>query len=150
ARVIRQLPVIDQEGRVVDLKLLDDLVESEPRDNWVVLQAGGMGTRLRPLTSETPKPMLKVGKRPILGTILLSFRNAGFHRFYMSVNYKREQITEHFGDGSAFGVTIRYLEEQEDNGLGTAGALGLLPEAPTAPVIVMNADLLTSLNFGQL
>lgn len=148
ARTIRQLPVLDAAGRVVDLKLLDELLAPEPRDNWVVLQAGGMGTRLRPLTSETPKPMLKVGKRPILETILLSFRNAGFTRFYMSVNYKREQIKQHFGDGSAFGVTVRYIEEEAS--LGTAGALGLLPEVPSAPVIVMNADLLTGLSFGQL
>jgi dTDP-glucose pyrophosphorylase len=145
---VRQLPVLDAEGSVVDLKLLDELLAPEPRDNWVVLQAGGLGTRLRPLTSETPKPMLKVGKRPILETILLSFRNAGFRRFYMSVNYKRERIKEHFGDGSAFDVSVRYLEEESS--LGTAGALGLLPEVPTSPVIVMNADLLTSMSFGSL
>ncbi len=148
ARAVRQLAILDSEGRVVGLQLMDEVLAVAPRDNWVVLQAGGMGTRLRPLTSDVPKPMLRVGKRPILETILLSYRAAGFHRFFMSVNYKREHIKEHFGDGSAFGVEVNYLEEEEQ--LGTAGALGLLPEAPTAPVIVMNADLLTNLNFAQL
>ncbi len=148
ARGVRQLALLDAQGHVVDLKLFDEVVETAPRDNWVVLQAGGMGTRLRPLTSDLPKPMLRVGKRPILETILLSYRSAGFRRFFISVNYKRESIKEHFADGSAWGVRIEYLEEDER--LGTAGALGLLPQVPTAPVVVMNGDLLTNLNFAQL
>lgn len=148
ARMIRHLALLDDAGRLVDLKLMEEVVAAEPRPNWVVLQAGGLGTRLRPLTQDIPKPMLRVGRRPILETILLSFRKAGFSRFYVSVNYKRERIMEHFGDGSAFNVTVRYLEEQER--LGTAGALSLLPEAPAEPIIVMNGDLLTSLNFGKL
>jgi dTDP-glucose pyrophosphorylase len=148
ARSVRQIVLLDADRRVVDLKSIEEMVTAPARPNWVVLQAGGLGTRLRPLTSTIPKPMLQVGKRPILETILQSFRNAGFSHFYIAVNYKREQIKEHFGDGSAFGVQIRYLEEEEP--LGTAGALGLLPEMPREPVIVMNADLLTSLSFGQL
>ena len=147
-RSVRQIALLDDDGRIVDLKSMEEVITAPARPNWVVLQAGGLGTRLRPLTSETPKPMLQVGKRPILETILLSFRKAGFSRFHIAVNYKREQIKAHFGDGSTFGVQIRYLEEQER--LGTAGALGLLSETPADPVIVMNGDLLTSLNFGEL
>jgi NDP-sugar pyrophosphorylase family protein len=112
--------------------------------------AGGLGVRLRPLTEDIPKPMLKVGAKPILETILDSFVQAGFSEFHISVNYKAEVIQSHFGDGARWGVTIQYIEEKTR--LGTAGALALFQDAriPQEPVIVMNADLLTRLNFHQL
>lgn len=145
---IKQLPVLDDAGRVVGLELLDDLVDAPARDNWVVLMAGGLGSRLQPLTDKTPKPLLPVGKKPILETIIENFVDAGFNRFYISVNYKNEMIRSHFGDGSGWGSEIRYISESER--LGTAGALGLLPEKPAKPFFVMNADLLTKVNFMHL
>lgn len=138
---LRQIPVVDQAGVVVGLELVDDFLAVSSRSNWVVVMAGGLGKRLEELTRDVPKPMLKVGSRPLLETILRSFAAAGFRQFYLAVNYKADQIERHFGDGAALGVEIRYLREQKR--MGTAGALSLLPEPPGEPFIVTNADLLT-------
>lgn len=147
--VLRQIPKLDENGRVVGLAHINDLVSPpERRENWVVLMAGGLGTRLRPLTEDTPKPLLPVGDKPILETILEGFVEQNFHKFYISVNYKAQAIKEHFGDGSKWGVEIRYLEEAER--LGTAGALKLMPERPNLPLVIMNGDLLTHVNFPDL
>jgi len=147
-KVLRQIPVLDDQGQVVDLKLLVDLMQLAPRDNWVVLMGGGLGTRLRPLTDDCPKPLLKVGSKPVLETILENFIEYGFQKFYISVNYKAKMIENSFGDGSRWGVTIRYLREKKP--LGTAGALGLLPERPSQPLIVMNGDVLSKVNIQHL
>jgi NDP-sugar pyrophosphorylase family protein len=97
----------------VGLATLDDLIGAVQRPNWVVLMAGGLGTRLQPLTRETPKPLLPVGGKPILETILESFAEEGFKRFFLSVNYKAEMIQEHFGSGERWGVRVDYLHERE-------------------------------------
>lgn len=147
-RSLHQMPVLDAGGRVVGLETMGDFFTTPARDNWVVIMAGGLGTRLAELTRDTPKPMLRVGTRPILETIVRNFADQGFRRFQIAVNYKAEQIEAHFGDGSAFGVEIRYLRERER--LGTAGALSLLPELPNQPLVVTNADLLTKEDFGDM
>lgn len=147
-RRLHQIPILDATWRVVGLEVLDDLLKPQPKTNPVVLMAGGLGSRLRPLTEDLPKPLLQVGRKPILETIIESFIEHGFGRFYVSVNYKAEMIEGHFGDGSRWGAEIEYLRENER--LGTAGALSLLPQPPTEPVFVMNADLLTRLNFAHL
>lgn len=145
---LRHIPVLDTQGRVVDLKLLTDMIEPKVKPNPVVLMAGGLGTRLRPLTQDFPKPMLKIGDKPILATIIENFVDQGFVHFYLAVNYKSHIIEDHFGDGSAYGAQITYL--REDKRLGTAGALSLLPQRPQCPLVVMNGDLLTKINFSQL
>lgn len=145
---INQIPVVDNDGTVVGLEVLESMLEAPKRDNWVVLMAGGLGVRLKPLTDEMPKPLLKIGGKPILETILENFLEYGFNKFYISVNYKGEMIEQHFGDGSRWGVEIRYLHEKKK--LGTAGALSLLPEQPVLPMVVMNGDVLTKVNFQQL
>ncbi|MBI5261264.1 MAG: nucleotidyltransferase family protein [Bradyrhizobium sp.] len=145
---IHQLPIVDLEGRVVEVKLIDDLALTPQSEHWVVLMAGGIGSRLKPLTDDLPKPLIRVGDKPILETVLGGFVKAGFGRFFISVNYKAEMIREYFGDGSAWGVEINYL--QENDRLGTAGALSLLPERPKQPFFVMNGDLLTTVNFEQM
>lgn len=147
-RQIHQIPIVDEDGKIIQVEVLNDLLRPTKKDNWVVLMAGGLGTRLYPLTHDCPKPLLKVGNKPLLETILQSFIEQGFHKFYISVNYKAEMIQDYFGDGSQWGVTIRYLQEKES--LGTAGALSLLPELPKDPFFVMNGDLLTKVNFDQL
>lgn len=146
-KTLFQMPVVDQHGVVVGLEELKTLL-GKPRNNWVLLMAGGLGARLRPLTDSCPKPMLHVGGKPILETILDNFIEQGFRRFYVSVNFMAEKIIEHFGDGSEWGVTIFYLRETDR--LGTAGALSLIPEPPTEPILVMNGDLLTQVNFNHL
>jgi NDP-sugar pyrophosphorylase family protein len=110
--------------------------------------AGGLGSRLQPLTDDCPKPLLKVGGRPILETIMLGFMEHGFHNFHLSVNYKAEMVEAHFGDGSRWGANIRYLRETTK--LGTAGCLSLLPERPERTFFVMNGDLLTRVNFERM
>ena len=149
AEFVRQFPLLDDAGRVVGLAYIDDLMSpAGERDNWVVIMAGGLGKRLRPLTEDTPKPLLPVGNKPLLETILESFIQYDFRRFFISVNYKAEMIKDHFGDGRRWNATIRYIEE--DRPLGTAGALRLIGESPDAPMIVMNGDLLTRVNFQHL
>ncbi|TPQ35489.1 alcohol dehydrogenase [Bradyrhizobium guangdongense] len=145
---IHQLPIIDAAGVVLDVKLIDDLALAQRSDHWVVLMAGGLGSRLKPLTDDIPKPLIRVGDKPILETVLGGFVKAGFGKFFISVNYKADMIRDYFGDGSAWGVDISYLQENER--LGTAGALSLLPERPTQPFFVMNGDLLTTVNFEQM
>ena len=141
-----QLPLVDREGRVVGLANLHELLNKHRYDNPVFLMAGGFGTRLRPLTNNCPKPMLKIGDKPILEQILLNFVEAGFHRFYISTHYMPEVIRDYFGDGEKWGVSIQYVHEDEP--LGTGGALGLLPhDEIDQPMFIMNGDLLTSLNL---
>lgn len=146
--VLHQIPILDGEGRVVDLKTIDDYLAVPPRDNWVVIMAGGLGTRLKELTRHTPKPMLPVGDRPLLETIIGRFVEQGFHRIWLAVNYQAEKIISHFGDGAAFGAEIRYLREEKR--LGTAGALSLLSETPGVPLLVANADLLAAVDYGEM
>jgi NDP-sugar pyrophosphorylase family protein len=144
----RHLPVIDTKGRIVNVVYLKDPPKSLRKENRVVLMVGGKGSRLRPLTDDCPKPMLNVGNKPLLETILENFIEYGFYKFFLSVNYKSEMIEDYFGDGAKWDVNIQYLRENES--LGTAGALSLLPEKPKLPLIVMNGDLLTKINFQQL
>lgn len=145
---IHQLPVVDAEMHVLGVKTIDQLINSAEADNFVVLMAGGLGTRLRPLTEDVPKPLIRVGDRPILETIVRGFVDAGFFNFVMAVNYKAEMVQDYFGDGSDLGVSISYVRESQR--MGTVGALSLLPQRPVAPFFVMNGDLLTTLNYGQL
>lgn len=145
---LRQLPIVDNHGHVVGLELVDDYFQSAIREESVVIMAGGLGSRLKELTRDTPKPMLNVGSRPILETIVRSFSEQGFRRFYFAVNYKAEQIESHFGDGSSFGIEVNYLREQQR--MGTAGALSLLPPELGYPIVVTNADLLTKTNYGAM
>jgi len=145
---VYQIPVVSSTGMLVGLELIDALLAPPQRENWVLLMAGGLGTRLHPLTADIPKPLLKIGDKPILESIIGNFISYGFSRFFISVNYKSELIEDHFGDGSQWGIQIEYI--REDKKLGTAGALSLLPERPTMPLLVMNGDVLTKVNFEQL
>ena len=143
------MPIVNEQGVLVGLETLQHLIKNISYDNPVLLMAGGFGTRLLPLTKETPKPLLKVGKLPILETIITQFIDAGFHNFYISTHYKAEMVRKHFGDGSAWGVSIQYIHETKP--MGTAGSLGLLPrDIQDLPILVMNGDLLTKVNFEHL
>lgn len=118
-------------------------------ENPVFIMAGGFGTRLRPLTDDTPKPMLKVGGKPILETLIERFKQAGFVNFYISTHYLPEKIRDYFSNGTALGVNITYVHE--DAPLGTGGALGLLPEdVPNLPLLMINGDVLTSVDFESV
>ena len=147
-RKFHQVPVVDGSGRVVGLELIDDLVAQRVNETWVVVMAGGLGKRLWPLTETTPKPMLTVGGRPLLETIVRNLTEQGFQKVFIAVNYQRHVIQQHFEDGARFGIEIQYLVETQR--LGTAGALSLLPHRPEKPLLVMNGDLMTSIQFDRL
>ncbi len=146
---IHAIPLLDEQGRLAGMETETALLFTGQRDTCVVLMAGGLGMRLRPLTEDTPKPMLKVRGKPMLEHIIGRFRAQGFRRFYLCVNYRAEMIEAHFGDGSALDCDIRYVREEKP--LGTGGALALLDRAELSrDLIVMNGDLLTTVNFRSL
>ena len=143
------VPIVDEHGILVGLETLQHLLDNKKYDNPVFLMAGGFGKRLHPLTKDIPKPLLPVGNRPILETILIQFIDAGFHNFYISTHYKAEMVRKYFGDGSDWGIKIEYVHEEKP--LGTAGSLGLLPEELSElPILMMNGDLLTKVDFEHL
>lgn len=146
---ILSIPLLES-GKVVGLETLHGMLSKPVYQNPVFLMAGGFGTRLRPLTDTCPKPMLKIGNKPILETVIRSFIKAGFVNFYISTHYMPEQIEQHFGDGSDLGVNITYVYEESP--LGTGGALGLLPKdlPQDLPLIMMNGDVLTKVDFQRL
>jgi len=146
--VLHQIPVLDAHGRVVELLLLQELLTPAQLPNAVVIMAGGKGTRLRPHTEHCPKPMLLVDGKPMLEILLEQCIASGFRQFYLSVNYLKEQIIDHFQNGKRWGVSIDYLVEDEP--LGTAGSLQLLPGSEREPFLVMNGDVLTRLNTSKL
>jgi len=148
AKKLHQIPIVDKNGKLVGIKEIDELLKPAYKSNRVVLMVGGLGTRLRPLTDKTPKPMLKVGNKPILETIILNFKKYGFVNIVLCVSYKSEIIEEYFKDGSEFGVNIEYVHENKR--MGTAGALSLVKERLDEPFFVMNGDLLTSINFENM
>ena len=142
------LPLVDEE-RVVGVVELQKLLQVPQVENPVFIMAGGFGTRLRPLTDNCPKPMLQVGGRPLLETLIRSFKRKGFRNFYISTHYLPEIIRDYFGNGSSLGVNISYVHEEQP--LGTGGALGLLPPSmPDLPLIMINGDILTSVDFRAL
>jgi len=140
----RHMPIVDEDGKLVDVVILNDF-EFIRKSNWVVIMAGGMGTRLGDLTKNTPKPMLEVGGKPILQRIIEHFKSQNFVRFVLCVNYKSEVIENYFGNGEKFEVEIRYTKESKR--LGTAGALSLIDFEISEPFFVVNGDVLTTINF---
>jgi dTDP-glucose pyrophosphorylase/predicted transcriptional regulator len=149
SRFIKQVPLVDSENHVVGLVLIDDLIQTyKMKENPVIVLAGGQGSRLRPLTDDMPKPLLKIGGRPVLDLILQQLRGHGFHNIYVSINYLGDRIEEHLGNGAKFGMSVHYLKESMP--LGTAGPLALLPAMEMMPCLVVNGDLLTKVNFEQM
>ena len=146
-RVLRQIPLVDGEGRVVDLALLSDLARSYELPLTAVVMAGGFGTRLSPLTDDLPKPMLPVGGRPLMERIVGQLRDAGVRRVNLATHYRGDLIASHFKDGGDFGVEVEYVHE--DQPLGTAGALGRMEHAED-PLLVINGDILTHVDFRAM
>jgi dTDP-glucose pyrophosphorylase/CBS domain-containing protein len=144
---LRQLPILDSAGRIVDLVMIDDLIPIQDLQLQAVIMAGGLGTRLRPLTEDLPKPMLPVGGKPLMELVIEQLRQVGIRRVNITTNYKAEKISDHFGDGSSFGVELNYVNE--DRPLGTGGALGLI-DVPTEPMLVINGDILTQVDFRAM
>ena len=144
---LHQIPIISN-GKLIGIQDIREFLAPKNKPNKVILMVGGLGTRLRPLTNDVPKPMLDVGNKPILHTIVENFAKYGYTDIIMCVNYKSEIIKEYFGNGDKFGVKIEYVLESKR--MGTAGALSLLKERPKDDFFVMNGDLLTNVNFEYL
>ena len=144
---ILHLPILNANNRLIGIEVIK-AQDTKLLENAAFLIAGGLGTRLRPLTDTIPKPLLSVGGKPVLQIILESLIEAGVSKFYISVNYMAEKFVEFFGNGEKWGVEIKYIFENEP--LGTAGSLSLLEEKLTAPLLVMNADLLTKIDVAEL
>jgi len=148
ARILEQIPVVDESGQLVGLHLIHELLGCAERPNWAVIMAGGKGERLLPATEHVPKPMIRVAGRPILERLVLHLVGSGIRRIYLSINHLGHIIEQHFGDGKKFGCCIEYLREEQP--LGTGGALSLLPQDVTDPVLVLNGDLVTQVDVGLM
>jgi len=144
---VRQIPLVDANGAVKDIVILNDLLPQVTRSLRAVIMAGGFGKRLRPLTETMPKPMLPVSGRPVLEHIIEQLSGTGIRQVNVTTHYQAEKITEHFKDGAEFGVEINYV--REDVPLGTGGALGLLQPSDD-PLLVINGDVLTHVDFRAL
>jgi dTDP-glucose pyrophosphorylase len=145
---VHQIPVVDEERRVVGLHLWDEIVDPCRRPNIMVIMVGGQGSRLRPHTENCPKPMLHVGGKPMLEHIIERAKGAGFQNFVLATHYLGEKFEEYFGNGNDWDVKIDYLHEESP--LGTAGAIGLLDPKPNMPFLVTNGDILTDIHYDKL
>lgn len=150
---LEALPVVDEQNRVVDVVLLSALRRrTDPGQasgfSGALIMAGGEGRRLLPLTENLPKPLVEVGGMPLIERQVRRIADAGVKQIYIAVNYLAEMIESHLGDGSRFGVEIQYLREPQK--LGTAGALSLITEKLDGPLLLMNGDVFTSINFQYL
>ena len=143
---IEHLPIINNKNQIVDLAIFTDLVRAKKTPETAVIMAGGLGTRLYPLTKETPKPMLNVADKPLLEWIIAGLKSHGVSNIILAIR-NHDSIQKHFKNGEDHGVSITYLNETEVK--GTAGALSLL-EQQDKPFIVMNGDILTNINYFQL
>lgn len=144
---LRHVPLVDETGRVEGIALLSEFVKAYELPLRALVMAGGFGTRLRPLTDERPKSMLPIGDRPLLEVIVNQLQQAGIRRVNLATHYKADLIERHFGDGGRFGLDIGYVNE--DQPLGTAGALALLAQS-NEPLLVINGDILTEVNVAAM
>lgn len=140
---IKLVPILDENDRIVNLIDLTKTLTKLPLT--AVLMAGGLGSRLSPLTDNTPKPMLLVGEKPILEHSIDRLIKFGIQEIFISIKYLKEQIIDYFGDGSQKGISIKYIVEDEP--LGTIGALSLMDETSNKRILLMNSDILTDVDF---
>lgn len=147
---IKQVPLVAADGSVTGIAVHDVLLglRHKERHNRVVIMAGGKGRRLMPITQDMPKPMVPVGGKPILEWILLRLTHYGFRNFTFAINYLGHMIEDYFADGGGFGCSIEYVREQEF--LGTAGALSMVNPDGSLPLLVMNGDILSGIDFSSL
>lgn len=148
ANKIQQIPVVDEQHKIVGLHLWDEITTPPIRPNLMVIMAGGLGTRLLPHTENCPKPLLSVAGKPMLEHIIERSKLEGFNHFVIAIHYLGNMIEAHFGDGEQLGVQIDYLREKSP--LGTAGALALLNPLPDVPFVVTNGDVITDIRYGEL
>lgn len=144
---ISQLPILDKNKVLIDIKILSDFETIDILKNIFIIMAGGFGKRLGSLTDDSPKPMLGVAGKPILEHIINQAKKSGFRKFYITTHYLPQKIYDYFGTGKDFDVEIEYVEEKEP--LGTAGSLGLIDYKGALPIILSNGDLMAKVDFGD-
>lgn len=149
------MPIVDDDGKLVDVVFWDEILADIPMDNNsieinlpVVVMAGGKGTRLAPLTNVYPKPLIPIGEKTVIETIMDKFVNYGCHDFYMSVNYKADAIKNYFDFINNKEYNIHFF--QEDRPLGTAGSLRLLKDQINTTFFVSNCDILIEENYSEI
>jgi dTDP-glucose pyrophosphorylase len=145
---IRQIPIVDENNRLIGLHLWDKISLPASRPNIFIIMAGGRGARLGAQTENCPKPLLLVSGKPILEHIINRAKAEGFTHFVLAIHYLGYMIESYFGNGKKLGVKIEYL--RENSPLGTAGALNLLSPIPSLPFVVTNCDVITDVNYGAL
>ena len=145
---VSHLPVVDPAGKLCGLHSVMDALLSGNRTNIFLIMAGGFGTRMGAQTLKTPKPMLEVAGKPMLEHLVIRAKKSGFVNFAISVHHQGKVIEDYFGDGANLGIRITSLREQLP--LGTAGSLTLLSPVPMEPIVVSNADLVSTVDFGAL
>lgn len=142
---LKIIPVLDNNNKIIKLVDITNKLGLLPID--AVIMAGGEGKRLRPLTKDTPKPMLIVGNKPILEHNIDRLGNYGIENIFISVNYLSDKITNYFGDGKSKDLNINYITEKTP--LGTIGAVSQVEEFDSNIILIMNSDLLTNINFEK-
>ena len=150
---LEAIPLVSKGGRYSGVVHIYDLTDDGKIGggegySCVVIMAGGEGRRLRPLTKDRPKPMIEIEGVPLLERLVKAAVKARVPKVYIATNYLREQIESYFQNGEHFGIPIEYL--REDRKLGTAGALALFNQMPTAPVLVINGDVLTTSDYSHI
>ena len=148
ANHVQQVPIVDVSSKLVGLYVWDEIFTPVQLDNYMVIMAGGIGSRMRPLTKECPKPLLHVGGKPILEHIIVHAKKNGITNFILAINYLGHMIEKYFGDGQKLGVNIEYIKETKP--LGTGGALSLIEKKLKAPIIVSNGDLIMDINYYEM
>jgi len=145
---IRHIPLLDKNKRLIKLFVSDKIYDLS-KEVTAVIMAGGEGKRLREVSPNLPKPLVKIDKKPVLEEVINNLKQHNITQIYTSLNYKAQTIKDYLGNGNKFGVDIKHIVEKVK--LGTAGALSLLPENEVADtILVINADVLTTTNFESL
>ncbi len=145
---VHSLPIVDENKKAIGLHVVDKLVSARPRDNCMVVMAGGRGVRLLPHTKSCPKPMLPVFGKPMLEHIILKAKSENINDFIISTHYLGNVIEDYFGDGKKWKVNIEYVREEDP--LGTAGALSLIQRNLKSTIVVTNGDVMTDIRYTDL
>ena len=143
----KAIPVVDNKNKLIGCHFIDEFLNRGVIDAPFLIMAGGFGKRLGKLTSNCPKPMLKIGDKPILQHIIEKAKKDGFFNIFISTHFLSHIIENYFEDGKKFDVNIKYLKEERP--LGTAGCLQLLPEIKT-PIVVTNGDLISKIGYKTI
>ena len=139
------IPVLNSENKIVDIVNFRLQYSCLPID--VIIMAGGLGSRLKNLTKEIPKPLLKVGSKPIIEHNIDSLANYGAKNFHISVRHMANLIIDKIGNGSSKSIEISYLEENKP--LGTVGSASMIKDFQNEVILLTNSDILTDLNYEE-